>query len=330
MLISPSVLLWKHIKDTFLDHVSAQTHCLCFFFKLTVINLKYNLSQKVVTVVLQSGNTIMHWCMQEEQKSTYSKCGRCVPCCFHQPKMITWETQFEVCTMLPCQHGDICNFSKTPPFLFSISNSYYMQPALLNLSYSQQNAVDATENQIENVMSAVFNSSNIAQGTKKIKVINLNHCIMCITTFLIRITDNACPKTPHTPSHTQWGLRSHSGGTSVWRHGGHDPIWTVLFFNSVTHRPQTEHQPVYCSLSCLHRGFPVHHCTLCAKTIASIKSDGEFKVRKGKEMYKQKERMRDKVSDKKTVRAAEWKMCYRLACSSHTRVRGMWDMSWQG
>ena len=39
--------------------------------------------------------------------------------------------------------------------------------------------------------------------------------------------------------------------------------------------------------------------------MATIKQDGESKVRKGKEMYKQRELMKDKVSDKEIVRAAE-------------------------
>ena len=39
--------------------------------------------------------------------------------------------------------------------------------------------------------------------------------------------------------------------------------------------------------------------------MATIKRDGESKVRKGKEMYKQRERMRDKVSDKEIVKETE-------------------------
>ncbi|KAJ4936612.1 hypothetical protein JOQ06_001201, partial [Pogonophryne albipinna] len=43
--------------------------------------------------------------------------------------------------------------------------------------------------------------------------------------------------------------------------------------------------------------------------MTTIKRDGEPGVRKGKEMYKQREQKRDKESDKETV---ELKTCYRF------------------
>lgn len=44
---------------------------------------------------------------------------------------------------------------------------------------------------------------------------------------------------------------------------------------------------------------------LYRKKMATIKRIGESKVRKGKEMYKQREQMTDKVSDVEIARAAE-------------------------
>lgn len=86
---------------------------------------------------------------------------------------------------------------------------------------------------------------------------------------------------------------------------GHDPNLMDLFFfynSSVTHRPQTV--PPGCVLYKSTEAFPVHRCALCAKRMVTIKRDGEPEVRKGKEMYKQRERTRDKASDQEIAKAA--------------------------
>lgn len=111
------------------------------------------------------------------------------------------------------------------------------------------------------------------------------------------------------PVSTLPGLRSHSGGASVWRHRATIPIWRTSSFFIIPlwpTGPRQYPQAVYCTRarSAFVEAFPVHRCAHCAKRMATIKRDGEPEVRKGKEMYKQRERTRDKASDQEIAKAA--------------------------